>query len=116
MRADAEHHQRAEQEQQAPLEVAVLLAADVGKTGRHQALGVSSGLASSRVSFPSFLLGLARGLRLDDLDRAAGPFDGGARAPLEAFSSAPLMLSFFVSLPARMILAPSAFLSTMPAD
>ena len=92
VRADAEHHQRAEQEQQPPLEIAV--AAPLPATGqccRHYAFGASFGAASALAAacaafaaFSAFFalrssssdrLGLRR-----DRDRAAGGLDHGARA------------------------------------
>src|SRR5438067_342254 len=55
MGPDAEHDQREQQEYQPLLQVAVLLAADVGKCVRHQGLGLSSaGLASDFFSFFGF--------------------------------------------------------------
>src|SRR5258708_33363665 len=105
MGADAEHHKRAQQEQQAPLQIAVLRAlAYVGKRGRHQAFGASSAACSGFFSFFFFSFLTGAGFSVySTLPPAASIIE---RAPFEAFTSFSVILR--ESLPERITLAASA--------
>src|SRR5207244_3529662 len=100
-----EHDQRAEQEEEPALEVAVARAADVGKCGGHQAAGFASGL----LFFGSFL-GRSTFSAIVTVPPAASTM---ARAPLLAPTFFRLILR--ESFPETMTFAPSAACGTMRA-
>src|SRR5213594_2663047 len=96
VRADAEHDERGEQEQQPAFQVAVARGlADIGQRVGHQAFGVSSGFFSVNSTLPP----------------AASIIE---RAPFVAFTSLRTILR--ESLPERITFAASAWCETMPSD
>src|SRR5581483_7647202 len=110
VRADAEHHERAEQEKQAPFQVAVAhLLAEIGKTGRHQLFGAASGAGFAlRLSF----LRSGCGFGVSWIEPPAPSII--ERAPLLTWIS--LSETLRSSLPERITFAASASRGTMPSD
>src|SRR5262249_26668225 len=106
VRADAEHDQRAEQEEEPALQVAVAhLLAEVGKSGRHQAFGASSGAGWAGFAFLRFsFFGLGSGLGVSWIEPPAPSII--ERAPLLTWIS--LSETLRSSLPERITFAASA--------